>query len=1171
VQRVPNALVRHLSVILSLLTVGPVSMWAQSSNATISGIVTDQSGAAIPGAEVSLTTTVSGTVTKITTREDGLFAFPNLQQGSYEIKAAAATFRDYVQRGIEVHLNESVRVPITLQIGTAEQTIEVVENASAINYENPEVKGTITRTQIDSLPLQVAGSQRSAAVFVTLLPGVNPGGTGDAFTARFNGGQLWSDEAVMDGVSMVEGLLSQSGMVAIHNDFPISPEAVGEISVLTANFDTQFGASSAAVIIASTKEGTNGFHGGTYEYLRNEDLNARQWGGATRPKDRENDLGAYIGGPLKIPGFWSSRKKSFFFVNFEAYRSLGSTNAQFLTVPTAAMRTGDFSAWPYPIYDPSTSHMVNGQIVRTQFMGCNGNQPNVICATDPLLTSSLAQGWLKYVPLPNRPGLQANWEAPNGLASSLNADTDQWDVRGDQYIGEKDHVEITYHYRGSLPFTQHAFPAVIDTNNTRIPNYSHLPRLNYDHIFQPTLLNHFALGYLDLPTKVYNASDCCVSEVPEIQGVYSHAHEPALNFGNGYSSYGGNADFYTRRPSWVGNDILTWVKGRHSLHFGAEYRNIQYPTLQEPNGSGTFNFAPGETGILGQTSGNAMASFLLGEVDNASATFYTLPSFKPKSWSIGAFAGDTWKATSNLTVTLGLRWDRYAPSTEKNNETSFFDPYGPNPGADGRPGRLAFAGTGYGAASFGRDAPEYTWNKAFGPRGGLAYSFDKKNVARLGYGIFFEQNFYPGWNAGIGTDGFNTTASFSSSNGGLTPAFLLQDGFPQNFAKPPFISSSLLNGQDAPNYRPFDANRLPYAQQWNVSYEHQFSEDLYGALAYVGNKGTRLLSQINPLNALNPSLLSMGSKLYDVFTPGMASLDGVPAPYPGWAAQMTGCAPSVAQALLPYPQYCGNIYGQNENDGNSTYNSLQAKLEKRLSKGLWSMVAYTWSKTITDADSAQSSSTAGNYEISPFQMKRDKSLSNIDVPQVLAWSLTYNLPMGPGKRFLNTGGLVGRVIGGWQLTSIVRYDSGQPLIFTSSYCNVPSQFAAGCLPGILPGANIYAQSMSNYNPNKPLFNVSAFEPVSDFNFGLGDGPRVSNIRGFGYHNQDFGLEKETPLNERFRLLIRVEAFNMWNFHIFTAVNAGGFVNTDIASPSFGLWNGNVSAPRNIQLGGKLTF
>jgi len=286
---------------------------------------------------------------------------------------------------------------------------------------------------------------------------------------------------------------------------------------------------------------------------------------------------------------------------------------------------------------------------------------------------------------------------------------------------------------------------------------------------------------------------------------------------------------------------------------------------------------------------------------------------------------------------------------------------------------------------------------------------------------------------------------------------------------------------------------------------------------------------------------------------------------------MTGCAPSVAQALLPYPQYCGNIYGQNENDGNSTYNSLQAKLEKHLSKGLWSMVAYTWSKTITDADSAQSSSTAGGYEISPFQMKRDKSLSNIDVPQVLAWSLTYSLPMGPGKRFLNTGGLVGRVIGGWQLTSIVRYDSGQPLIFTSSYCNVPSQFAADCLPGILPGANIYAQSMSNYNPNKPLFNASAFEPVSDFNFGLGDGPRVSNIRGFGYHNQDLGLEKETPLNERFRLLIRVEAFNVWNFHIFTATNAGGFVNTDVASPSFGLWNGNVSPPRNIQLGGKLTF
>jgi outer membrane receptor protein involved in Fe transport len=454
----------------------------------------------------------------------------------------------------------------------------------------------------------------------------------------------------------------------------------------------------------------------------------------------------------------------------------------------------------------------------------------------------------------------------------------------------------------------------------------------------------------------------------------------------------------------VGNDILTWVKDRHSFHFGAEYRNIQYPTFQEPNGSGTFNFEPGETGIFGQTSGNAMASFLLGAVDSASASFYTLPSFKPKAWSIGFFAGDTWKATSNLTVTLGLRWDRYTPSVEKNNKTSFFDPYGPNPGADGRPGRLVFAGDGYGDASFGRRAPEYTWNRAFGPRVGLAYSFDKKNAARLGYGIFYEQNFYPGWNAGIGTDGFNTTATFTSSNGGLTPAFLLQNGFPQDFARPPFINPSLLNGQPAPNYRPFDANRLAYAQQWNVSYEHQFSEDLYGAVAYVGNKGTRLLSQINPLNALNPTLLWMGSKLFDVFTPGMTSLDGVPAPYPGWAAQMTGCAPSVAQALLPYPQYCGNIYGQNENDGNSTYNSLQAKLEKRFSNGLWSMVAYTWSKTITDAYSAQSSATAGAYRISPFQMKRDKSLANDDVPQVFAWSLTYSLPIGPGKRFFEYRG-----------------------------------------------------------------------------------------------------------------------------------------------------------------------
>ncbi len=1166
---------------LSILVCGnSTALFGQNLNATISGSVEDSTGSGVPGADVTLKSTNTGNIAKSTSGPDGLFTFPNQPQGDYELLVSAKGFRDFAQKGISIHLNESVRIPVSLQLGESTQTVEVNENASQLNFETPEVKGSITREEIQTLPLQVSGGQRSAAQFVTLLPGVSTGsGDANAFNARFNGGQLWSDEATLDGVTLEEGLLSQSGTVGIQNDFPISPEAVGEINVLTSNFDVQYGASSAAVIVATTKEGTNQFHGGGYEFHRNSYFNARQFGVAKKPRDLENDYGVYVGGPAKLPFLNSSHHKTYFFVNYEQFRSVGATSKPILTVPTDKMRIGDFSEWPNPVYDPdttktnpaydSTKPVSSGNLpyLRQQFMGCNGATPNVICPSDPRLAGSLAQNWLKLVPHPNRPGTTANWESPTGLASGLNANTNQWDTRADEYVGQNDHFFGTYHYRGSLPFTQHAFPAAIDTNNTRIPNYSHIARLNYDHTFSPTVLNHFAFGYLDLPSQVYNSSDCCVSQVPQIQGVFSHKHQSNLNFDN-FSSYGGNADFFTQRPTYVATDTLTFVRGRHTMHFGGEFRNLNYPTSSQANGSGNFYFSNLNTGLVGAPSGNSMASFLLGAVSSASSTFYSLPVFSPTANMVGFFAGDTWKATSKLSVTVGLRWDLYQPSVEKQDRTSFFDPNGANPGAGGRLGRLAFAGKKFGEASYGDRHPERTSYKNFGPRMGIAYAFDPKTVVRAGYGVFFEQAFYPGWNGGIATDGFNETVSFNSSLGGIQPAFLLQNGLPQNFTKPPFISSSFLNGQGAPNYRPLDANHLPYGQQWNLSVEREITKDLSVAAAYVAAKGTRLLSQINPINVLNPSLLSMGNNLNDTFQSGQTSLDGVSIPYAGWVEQMKGCSPTVAQALLPYPQYCGNIRGQNENDGNSTYHSLQVKVEKRFSEGLFLLMAYTFSKSISDADSAQSASDtwggAGGV-ISPFEMHRNKGLSTADQPHIFTLSLAYQLPFGTGKRFLNGGRLANAVVGGWELTSIVRASSGTPVYFRSSTCNVPSQFAVGCIPSFLPGKNPYAQSMSNYDPNKPLFDASAFEPASSFNFYYGKGPRISNLRGFGYKNVDFGLNKNFTITERIRVQIRGEAFNAFNLHVF------GGVNNDVASPNFGLWGGGVSSPRNIQLGGKITF
>ncbi|MGH9401508.1 MAG: carboxypeptidase regulatory-like domain-containing protein, partial [Terriglobia bacterium] len=1001
-----NKLTKEVAILaLAVIVWSPILLRGQNSNANIAGTVMDQNGAAVPGANLMLTLGTSGTVRRATTGSAGDFSFPNLPAGTYELQCTKAGFETFVQQGIILHLNETANVPVSLKVGASSQTIQVSANASPLNFQNAVVQHGVSTQQIQSLPLEVSGAQRSAANFVTIMPGVNGGSGAAAAYAQFNGGQEDSDEAVLDGVSMVEGLLSQSGTVAIAADFPISPDAVGEISLLTSNYDPQYGATTSAVIVASTREGTDQFHGGGYEYNRNTDLNARQYGVAERPKDIENDVGGFIGGPLHIPLFWSGRKKSYIFVNFEAYRSEGAATKPILTVPTAAERAGDFSAWPQPIYNPDTTTAnpsfnatlptgpANLPYLRQQFPG------NVIPANDPEFTTSLAAGWLKYVPLPNRPGFTANYESPYALANSLNAHTDQWDVRGDQYIGDKDHVEVTWHYRGTLPFTQYALPKQIDTNNTRIPNYSEVLRLNYDHTFGPSLLNHFALGYLDLLTEEYNASDCCVKDVPQIAGVYNHAHESNINFGDGFSSYGGNSDLLSTRPTWIANDTLTWVRGKHTFEFGGEYRNLAYPTQTTQGGTGSFDFSDLNTGLIGIPSGNSYASFLLGDVSFANATFYTLSAFRPQAKSVGFFAGDTWKATHKLSVNYGLRWDLYQPSEEAKDQTSFLDPTRANPGAGGLPGALVFAGAKYGSASYGSPYPEHLYTHAFGPRIGIAYALNDKTVVRTGYGVFMMQNFYPGWNGGIATDGFNETVSFSSALGGLQPAFLLQNGLPQNFTPPPFINESSLNGQGGPNYRPFNANQVPYAQQWNLTVQHQFSQNTHVSVGYVASHGARLLSQIDPINALNPSYLSMGSELYDQFQPNQASLDGVSQPYAGWAAQMQACAPSVAQALRPFPQYCGNLTGDNENQGWSNYNSLQASFEHRFAHGLWLSAAYTWSKTMSTTDFIQVTTQGSAF--SPYQKGRNYSLSEQDIPQIFSLATVYDLPFGRGRRFLN--------------------------------------------------------------------------------------------------------------------------------------------------------------------------
>lgn len=1183
---------KHLRrwVVLVVLALLPAAGWSQSLRGSLSGIVKDPSGATVPNVKLTLTNVDTDFQAAVSTAADGLFSFPNLPAGNYELKAAAAGFREFVQRGISILVNQSARIDVALELGAETQTVEVTANASALDFETATRQEGIAPETIQQLPLLLGGKPRSAASFAILMPGVSTGGRNDAFDSRINGGLASGDEAIVDGVSMQQGMMSQTGMISIHGDFQYTPDMVSEVKVLTSNYEPQYGATTSAVIIANTKSGTNEFHGGGYWFHRNTVMNARQFGADSRPVNLQNNPGAYIGGPITvnnkhIPGIWSDKRKSYFYINFEAFRIAGGATRETISIPSLKNRIGDFTDWRdsdgnlIPIFDPATTRIVSGEVVRDQFMGCDGNSPNVICPNR--IQNSLAQAWLKLLPNPTSSGPVNNYLIPTPIPDVLLGRTNNWLIKADHYVGDRDHFSGSYYYQGAAPQFNCRLPVKICEEVFTAPQYSFVNRFNWDHTFSPTLLNHFAGGYLDRFEGYGSINAEFANDFPRIPGVASNNYPPVMTFSDGFQQFGNNAGINTRnvtsRPSYIVNDLLTWVRGRHTLKFGGEYRNLGENNRTNTNESGTFNFGRGATALRNINSGSPIASFLLEAVDNANVDFRTVSSWYPRADAWIFHFGDTFKITPKLTINYGVRWDMFRPSVEKFDRTSFFDPVGPNPAAGGRPGRLAFAGSSFGPASFGSRHPEETWKKGFAPRLGIAYSISPKTVIRTGYGLFYAQAYYPGWGGGINRDGFDTNASFSSSLGGLQPAFILSQGFPQNFAKPPFIDAGARNGQDL-NYRPFDANRLPYSQQWNLTIEHEMANKLVASVAYVANKGTRVPSGIVPLNALDPRLLSLGNKLFDEFEPGQTTLNGVNIPYAGWREQMTGCAPSVAQALLPYPQFCSQLRGLNENAGNSTYHSFQAKAEKRFSEGAFLLASYTLSKLLTTSDQTNQGAGALDWSgasgvISPFERQRNKGLAVTDTPHVFSLAFVYDLPFGAGKRFASGSGAMNKVVGGWQVSGIYRYSSGLPFFFRSSQCNVPGAFRVGCIPAIKNGANPFAQSKSNFDPEKPLFNKDAFESIDSFNFYYGAGPRISNERGFAYKNSDFSIYKTIPLREELRLQFRAEFFNVFNWHIFNQSGSFGdpaFV-TDLANPDFGKWNGSVSPPRNIQFGLRIDF
>ncbi len=1181
---------------LCLFVLCPIALIGQSNRGTLTGTVTDPSGAAVAGAKIDAIESGTGSTYSTVSSTDGDYRFPELLVGSYNLSITAPGFRTDNRTGVIVQINSTAVLNITLTLGASSEVVTVTADVPSVESATSDVGGVVTARQVEELPLTLGGvgAFRSPEAFEFLLPGVFGPGTGNnsngIYLQKTSGGQNFGDDVLLDGTSAAR---PDNG--STFDETAPSVEALQEFRVLTATPPAQFGRTTGGIRSFTTHYGSNQFHGTAFDILRNTDLDANTYfndllrgtcTGATcanyaTPKDIKNDYGVSLGGPVIIPHVYNGKDKTFFFFTWEQLQ-WPRNSVVTSSVPTAAERTGDFSAiltnnvigtnpctganvYAGEIFEPgSTSTTSTGTLCRTTPF------PNNVIPQS--LLDPVALATLKLLPAPTSGGLVNNYSFLNNFPTNNTTYT----IRIDENISNYDKVFAAYDARENTLLTggSAALPAPLDPNSFDQDFITHYGRVGWDHTFSPTMLNHLNLGYNR--TNSNNISDAVSSGTNwaaqiGLKNVASTTF-PQFNIGSGFPSLG-----QARGDDDVGNeadlsDILSWTKGRHTLNIGGDVRWIQYNNLAFDNQAGTFDFGNAETaaapGVLSSQGGYSFASFMLGQVNDAYLTqFAHYPRYT--SFYYALFVQDDFRVTSRLTLNLGLRWDVDQPRKEADNYTSNFDPSLPNPGAGGSLGALQFASNCNGC--------NVRWAKTFyddfAPRIGFAWSpfASGKTAVRGGYSILYGPLFYSDFANNVDA-GYAATPNPVSING-FVPAFTLASGFP-SYAPAPNLDPSQRNGQSI-DYITSGFGKPPMIQQWNFQIQQQLAPDLILSVGYVGQKAQNLRSAAadGMYNNIPVQDLALGENLLNApIGSAAANAAGIYAPYPGFQGV-------VGDALRQYPQYRRfNTDCCLENDGMSTFEALEVTLARRFRNGLNLQFSYTWSKTLTDADSLFPGQNAGGgvYQ-DPYNLHLEKSVSSQDIPQMVVLSYLYELPFGKNRRYLNRNGFLDAVFGGWEIGAVQRYQSGQPLPF---YCAADS-FSAGwddCFRyNAAAGQSVFngAANQPGYNPlNTPFLNNSFFvEPNPNGNAPIvfGQLPRITNYRMPGYFNEDVNLAKRFHFKETAYFELRADAFNIANRHIFAEPynlgpnpNAGSFTN-------FGYVNGTVDTPRLIQVEGRVRF
>ncbi len=1169
----------YLLGILAVLISIPQSLFAQTSFGSVVGTVTDASGASLPGTEVILTNLGTNEKRTGTTNTDGLYQFVNISPGQYSVEVSKSGFKRVVQSPVSVETESTARADIALQLGNVSQTIEVTAAAPLLQPESSSLGQVIDQRKTNELPL----NGRNPLNLVALVPSVVPQG-GSQGSPNGQNPFAWGNYQIGGGManqSMVwlDGSPVNGAYINITALIP-TQDSLQEFKVNTNNLSPDYGRFAGGVVSFTTKSGTNELHGTAYEFLRNKLLNANTFfnnkAGVDRPAFTQNQFGFNMGGPVYIPKIYDGRNKTFFFVNYEGYRSRqGQSFTE--TVPTLQERGGDLSALAasqnVSIYDPLTT--------------CNSGAPNSpVCGPNVLAgsrqqfagnvipTNRLNPTSLKFLnlyPLPNTSGNAqgvGNWVGNASVGGNQNETV----VHLDQNVSDKQHITARYTYWGNLNLPidpmkdgvcQDRCTEKFNTNNFVLGDtYSfnpttimdvHLSYQRFDYTRTPE-----TLGY-DLTQLGYPAS-------LNTQAVFRDLPIPVINgfdTANTFGSQGAGSVILNKNDNYRASATITKIAGKHTLKFGAEFMRMTLNYAQTNTPTGVFNFTPAFTaqnGINpGLSPGLGLASFLLGYPDSGSASSPSLVAAQQLYPAV--FGNDDWHVSSKLTVNMGLRWEHSGPWTERYNRLSYFSPTQLNQPLYAQgvsvPGNLSLVnspGDSY------RSNIYPNWHQ-YAPRLGAAYQITSKTVFRGGYGIFWLPN-NVAWDYSPNNNSINSynTAYLASVFTGV-PANSISNPFPQGIIAPPGRNpayATTLLGQSI--NAPLLNNPYGYAQQWNADIQQQFGNGFLVDIAYGGAKGTHLPVESPQLNQLPDQYLSLGSSL----------LDSVPNPYYGLitSAGSSLAQPTVqrGQLLRPYPEYTG-VQASGNGTGNSTYESLQVKAEKRFSGGNSILVAYTHAKLISDTDTItgwlEAGGTGGYQDFN--NLRAEKSLASFDVPDRLVVSYVLDIPVGKGRKFLNhSNALVNGTIGGWGVLGVTTLQSGFPLHFGVNTNNSDS-FGGGQRPNVVPGCNKSISGSIQQRLNE-YFNTSCFVGPAQATFG--DESRTDpNLRSPGIANWDFSAFKSFPLQKEgpASIQFRAEFFNIFNRVQF------GYPGQTQGQSTFGVITSQINNPRLVQFALRASF